>query len=529
MKILDRYIFWSFIKTFFAVFVILILIFLLQSIWLYISELAGKDLDAAVVAKLLLFLMPNLIPMVLPLTILVSSIMTFGKFAENYEFAAMKASGISLQRAMRSLIFFITLLSITTFFFANNVIPWSKYKSINMRKNIKKMKPALAIVEGTFNDVGDYNIRVDKKTGKNGEDLHNVIIHQKTGKKNDMVVVKADHGKLHGSRASDVLSLILYDGNQYQELTPKSYKKRKRRPFIKNNFAEYRFNIDLSGLNNVNMEEEEYSDAASMLNVSELHLTLDSLSQKFKKDRENLYKSINSRNGTTRLLENKPEKANTTEDSLVQQEEDSVQREKAKRLRDSIKKIKEEEKNETSDKEEDTEKDDIESLQDLYDSFDQKSKLRIARLALNNTRSTLMKVKGKRKNFSKKKERLNKTEIEIHNKYALAVMCYVLFFVGAPLGAIIRKGGIGLPMVVAILLFLVYYYIGMFAKHSAENGTLSPFFATWLSTFIMLPLSIMVTYRATTDRSFFNPEIIMGPVRNFFAKIGFGKKKKDKN
>ena len=163
MKILDRYILTTYLKTFLSVFIILMLIFVLQAIWLYISELAGKDLDIDVVFKFLLYVTPTLIPLILPLTILLTSIMVFGNFAENYEFAAMKSTGISLQRAMRSLSVFIIGLSVVTFFFANNVIPWANYNFYNLRKNIAQVKPAMAIAEGQFNEIGNIlnnNIKV---------------------------------------------------------------------------------------------------------------------------------------------------------------------------------------------------------------------------------------------------------------------------------------------------------------------------------------------------------------------------------
>lgn len=163
MKILDRYILTTYLKTFFSVFIILMLIFVLQTIWLYIKELAGKDLDMVVILKFLFYFTPKLIPLVLPLTILLASIMVFGSFAENYEFAAMKSTGISLQRAMTGLSIFIVGLGITTFLFANNVIPWAEFNSHNLRKNIATLKPAMVIAEGQFNDVMDYNIKVEKK------------------------------------------------------------------------------------------------------------------------------------------------------------------------------------------------------------------------------------------------------------------------------------------------------------------------------------------------------------------------------
>lgn len=530
MKILDRYIFLSFVKTFFTVFVILILIFLLQSVWVYISELAGKDLDAAIIARLLFYLIPNLIPMVLPLTILVASIMTFGSFSENYEFAAMKSSGISLQRAMRSLIFFISLLSITTFFFANDVIPWSRYKSINLRRNISKLKPALAIVEGSFNQIGDYNIKVAKKTGKNGQDLHDVIIHVKQKRNLEMIVIKAERGKLQGSEDSDILPLILYDGTVYQDVATTTYKARRKAPYVKNKFDEYRFNIDISGFNDVDLDDDQFTNSASMLNISELRTSLDSLSQAYNHDRENLLLTLTGRNGMRKIFsdnpanigENQPAEVSSDEEELEEaQEADSVAKAEIQQSLDdtSSSLAKDSEPKETYD---------INNLEEFFESYAPRFRTQMMNLAMTTTEGTLRTIKGKRQNFNKKEERLNITEIEIHDKYALAVMCYVLFFVGAPLGAIIRKGGIGMPMVVAIILFLVYYYIGMFAKNSAKDGSISPFIATWISGFIMLPLSILVTYRATTDQGFFNPEKILSPIRKFFAKFGLTKRKKKK-
>lgn len=514
MKILDRYIFVSFVKTFLSVFIILILIFLLQSIWVYISELAGKDLDAMVVAKLLFYIIPNLIPMVLPLTILVASIMTFGGFSENYEFAAMKSSGISLQRAMRSLVFFITALSIVTFFFANDIIPWSRYKVINLRSNIAKLKPALSITEGAFNQLNEYNIKVAKKTGKNGEELHDVIIHVKNENGQGLTVVKAKEGKLKSDDNSDILTLTLYDGTLYQRQFPKNFKERRRRPFIKNNFESYKLNIDLSGFNDVDLDSDTRENSASMLNIKELRMALDSLSERFNQDQKNFSSTLMARNGTEKILGVK--KTDTTarldmNKTLKKNKEELAKVQKAQQ--DNIEK---------------EERFDITSLEDFYQSYEDRVQQQMIGLALTSSQGTLRTIQGKKKNFSKKRERLNVTEIEIYDKIALAVMCYILFFVGAPLGAIIRKGGIGLPMVIAIILFLVYYYIGMFAKNAAKDGSISPFLATWLSTIIMLPLSIMVTYRATTDQGFFNSEIILAPIRKFFAKLGLFKRK-DKN
>ena len=161
MKILDKYILKSFLITFTSVFVILFFIFILQGVWLFIAELAGKDLDVVTILKFLSFYAPNVIPLVLPLSILLASIMTFGSFSENYEFAAMKSAGISLQRAMRYPTYSIVILGIIAFLFSNNIIPAAQFKFINLRKEIVQQKPALAIAEGQFNQIGNINIKVE--------------------------------------------------------------------------------------------------------------------------------------------------------------------------------------------------------------------------------------------------------------------------------------------------------------------------------------------------------------------------------
>ena len=199
------------------------LIFVLQTIWLYIKELAGKDLDIGVVVKFLVYFMPKLIPLVIPLTILLSSIMVFGSFAENYEFAAMKSTGISLQRAMSGLSIFIVLLGFTTFLFSNNVIPWAEYNSLNLRKNIAKLKPAMLLAEGQFNEVGDYNIKFASKSGEKDQYLNDVIIHIKgADKRTNATTIKSKSGELIGKETSNVLKLILSDGNYYHDIHHKN-------------------------------------------------------------------------------------------------------------------------------------------------------------------------------------------------------------------------------------------------------------------------------------------------------------------
>ena len=453
-------------------------IFVLQTIWLYIGELAGKDLDAGVILKFLLYFSPKLVPLVLPLTILLTSIMTFGSFAENYEFAAMKSSGISLGRAMRSLTVFIVFVSLIAFFFANNVIPAAEFKSINLRKNIAQLKPAMAISEGIFNDIGTFNIKVEEKTGENDQYLRDVIIHQKKESGGNNTVIKSREGELVGSTDSDVLSLILKEGNYYDEYTPSDFQKRKNKPFTKTYFDEYIINIDLSDFNNVDLEDETYNSTHGMLKISELDESIDSFSVSYNKKMAMFKEEMFSRSGLKNLQLNIKPKDTTVvlKDNILTQ----------------------------------------------YDAYDASQ---IANLALGTVNSAIAHLGMKKQEFKNSIKQINKFEIALHEKYALGVACVVLFFVGAPLGAIIRKGGMGLPIVVAILLFLTYHFIGIFAKNSAENGTVSPFIATWLSTLIMLPLGIYLTYRATTDQGLFVFDNILEPIKKLFKKAGLTRNK----
>lgn len=489
MKILDRYILFNYLKTFFSVFIILMFIFVLQTIWLYIAELAGKDLDTAIVIKFLWFVSPRLIPLVLPLTILVASLMVFGSLAENYEFAAMKSTGISLQRAMGSLMFFIVFLGIVAFIFANNVIPYSEYKWKNLRRNISQVSPAMAITEGQFSAIGDdFNIKVDKKTGDNGQFLDDIIIHKKNPmnpNKNSTVIV-AEKGELVSQLGSNTLSLVLMNGNYYDDIQASNASQQQNLPFVKSYFKEYTLNIDISKLNDVDIDQENDFNDQNMFTSSELRKEIDSLSHRFSYDIKIFGDETYFRTGIKQLYP-RSTTPNTNTPELI-----------------------------------------VENQQALLDRFKPKQQQEIFNLAINNVKGTQQAVLAKKKDFSKKTTMLNKHEIALHEKYVLAVACMVLFFVGAPLGAIIRKGGMGLPMVVAIGLFLTYHFIGIFAKNSAADGTLNPLIASWLSTLILLPLGVWLTIRATSDQGIFDIDSFLETISKPIKRLAKLIKKKKK-
>lgn len=487
MKILDKYLLKTFLITFTTVFVILFFIFILQTIWLFIAELAGKDLDFPLIIKFLLFSMPRIIPLVLPLSVLLSSIMTFGNLAENYEFAAMKSSGISLQRAMRSLTLFIVVLSIIAFFFANNVIPFAEYKFINFRKNIAQLKPAMAITEGQFSDVGFYNIKVNKKSGENGNILTGITIHKKSiNGDGSKTVIKAKDGELISSEKSSILQMVLNNGNYYEDITPKKYNDRKKFPFAKSSFKKYAINIDLSQLNNVDVDDEKVSNSNTMLTVNELNYTLDSLNKNYKTEVTSYSENISLRS----IIENKTF-------------------------------------NDVADKELIKKRKVLPS--DILSLYDKRKKAEILKTASNNLSSIGYSIDGSKTNLEAKQKNINNHLLALYDKFVIAYACFMMFFIGAPLGAIIRKGGLGLPIIFAVLIFITFHFINTFGKRFAQENGMTPFMGSWMSSIVLTPLAILLTYRATNDIGLINMDVILAPLQKLLQKIIPNKNKTTKD
>lgn len=472
MKILDKYLIKTYMTSFVSVFVILIFIFILQTVWLFISELAGKDLDFVLILKFLLFKMPSLVPLVLPLSILLSSIMTFGDLAENYEFAAMKSAGISFQRTMKRLVYFIVLISIGAFFFANNVIPYADFKFTNFRKNIAQVKPAMAIAQGQFSNIGGINIKVDKKYGEKGEFLEGVTLHKKSASgEGAKTIIKSKKGVILNSENSDIIQLILSDGYYYEDISPKDYNERLRMPFAKAKFKKYNINIDLAALNKVNLEDENYAKAYGMLGLVELKYTVDSLSKDYKKEVISVSDNI-----FQRLSSNMYVNVMTTKQKS-------------------------------------------QKIVSLSSFLSVKDKSKIFEIASSDVLSTKQNLDISNLTLSIKKKDINNFWISINEKFVVAFACLLMFFIGAPLGAIIRKGGLGLPIVFAMLIFITFHFLNTFGKKLAQESGITPFLGSWISFFLLVPLAIYLTRKALNDSGNINFDIVGTPVHKFYLWI----------
>ncbi|MEY2670730.1 MAG: hypothetical protein RLZZ577_1046, partial [Bacteroidota bacterium] len=422
----------------------------------------------------LLFSMPRLVPLVLPLSILLASIMSFGDLSENYELAAMKSAGISLRRALQPLFLFVVILSIAAFLFANSVIPYAEYKFINFRKNIAQAKPALAIAEGQFSDVGVYNIKVNKKSGENGENLTGITIHKKSELGDgSRIVIKAKNGKLVSSKDSNTLQLILNDGNYYEDILPKNYEDRPKMPFVKTAFKKNIITIDISEFNKIDVDNENITNTNTMLTTSELRYTIDSLRKNYKTDITSYTDNINQRVGFQKSTQ-----------PVVK-----------------IKKIKKK------------------FNPNLLAYFTSNQQLDILNLATSNLESVKYSLETSNTEFKSKQININGHLIALYDKFVIAFACFLMFFIGAPLGAIIRKGGLGLPVVFAMLIFISFHFANTFGKKLAEEGSLTPFLGSWMASLALTPFAILLTYRATNDIGLINMDVLLAPIQQFIKKI----------
>ena len=445
------------VTRFIGVFAICFLIFIIQTFWLYIDELAGKGLDIFIIGKFFMYFSPKLVPLVLPLSILLASLTTYGTLSENYEFIAMKSNGISIVRSMVALLIFHIFLGIGSFYFSDNVVTYGELKSYNLRKNLAKLKPTLSIREGIFNDIGNMNIKVAKKFGDNEQFLEDIILHSISDDEVNRLVIKAENGEVKNEN-ENYLQLILRNGYRYEDILASTTAEKQKYPHTRASFDEYILNIDISEFNNVNLEEENYKSTYRMQKVTELKKSSDTLINKFESDK--------NRHGITFLSGHTIRKLpnlNTNQAELIKVELNK-------------------------------------SFLYLLDNPEVYETNSILTMADEEVDMYLRQLSNKKKTFFLQEKLINLHKLSINERYSLIFACIFLFLIGASLGAIIRKGGLGLPLVLSIVIFLTYHYIGVFGKNAAEDSSISPFIGSWISTFIIAPFAIYLTKIVSADR-----------------------------
>ncbi|MBN2213087.1 MAG: LptF/LptG family permease [Bacteroidales bacterium] len=480
MKKLHLLIIKNFIGPFVLTFFIVMFVLLMQFLWRYIDELVGKGLELKIIAELLVYTSASLVALALPLSILMSSLMAFGSMGEFYELTAMKSSGISLQRIMLPLMIFVVLISIGAFFFSTNVLPVTNLKMRALLWDVRQQRPELQIREGEFyNGVEGYSIRINKKNPQTNI-LYDLKIYDHSEKKGNISVIVADSGYMKMTADESNLIINLWNGYSYNEQEEDRRKFPKTYPHRMDKFKEQRIVIELTGFGLQRSDENLFKNDYQMMSLKQLSKVEDSLRSDLQTRENQFIKTL--------MIYNLFKVRNTGKPHLAHSGESADQIMKNPK---------------------------VVNIDSLYDSFSLKDKQSIIHNILSLTRSTKSYVESSCENLKYKRKQLRRHEIEWHRKFTLSIACLIFLFIGAPLGAIIRKGGLGMPTVVSVLLFIFYYIITLIGEKVVRESIVTSFQGMWMSSLILLVIGIFLTYKAATDSVIFNIDIYL----KFLAKL----------
>jgi lipopolysaccharide export system permease protein len=474
----------SFLGPFVFTFFVALFILLLQFLWKYIDDLVGKGLEGFIIAKLLFYASSTFVPLALPLAILLSSLMTFGNLGEHYELVSIKAAGISLSKAMKPLAILAVFISMSAFFFSNYILPVANLKFGSLLYDVRQQKLAFNINEGIFyNGLKDVVIQVGEKD-KDNKTIYDVKIYNHNKRLGNTDVTLAEKGVMELSSDKQKLVFTLFNGNAYEEINERGY--RKTRPFSTTKFDKQILVFDLADFKLNRTNEDLFRSHYSMLNIQQLNHSIDSLSNE-KIDRYKFYKakylkkySYVDKMDSLQLLNV------VVTDSLLQ---------------DSLK-------------------------YPLLANFENTSQLEILEIALKNSRSLKENLIFYQKELDSKQTIVIKHEVVWHQKFKLSLACLIFFFIGAPLGAIIRKGGLGFPVVVSVLFFVIYHVTSITGEKAALTGEWNVAFGVWMSTLVILPMGLFLTWKATTDAPLLDAESWSKFFDKFKIVTKFFKKKK---
>ncbi|HEY4786375.1 MAG TPA: LptF/LptG family permease [Bacteroidales bacterium] len=479
MKRLYKFIIASFLGPFFLTFFIVIFLLLMQFLWRYIEDLAGKGLEFSVIAELMFYVSSSLVPMALPLAILLASLMTMGNLGENYELTAMKASGISLPRIVAPLVVFSVLLAIFAFFFSNYVLPVTNKKMTSLLWDITNSKPELQIKEGIFNNgLSNYSIRVGKKDYKTNM-LYQIKIYDHTAGNGNTAVYLADSGYIYKTADKKFLFITLFNGYNYSEASSQPRSGYQTYPFRRDKFEKEVFRVPLDEFGLKRTDENLFNNNQRMMSLRQLRLFVDSFDRDIKFLSNNLYRTISS----TNVMRYKPNAV--------------------KMLKDTAKK--------------DTIK--YRPFETAFNQLSVSERNSIINEALSFARDSKTTITNSSFSLDDKQTRLHRYEIEWWRKFTLSAGCLIFFFIGAPLGAIIRKGGLGMPVVISVLFFVLYYIISITGEKFAREGMVTAAVGMWLSAMILLPTGIFLTHKATHDSSIFNIDTYLNYWKNLRKKL----------
>lgn len=471
MKTLHKFILKSYVGPFVMTFFIAMFVFFMMFIFKYIDDFVGKGLSFSILSELFFYFSLTTIPMALPLAILLSSLMTFGNLGEHFELTALKSSGLSLQKIMTPLIISTFCIALGAFYFSNNILPYTNLKAGSLLYDVRESKPALLFKEGVFNNsLEGFSIRVGKKD-KDEKTLREILIYDHRAMQGNNIVMAAKSGKMEETADKMFLVLTLKDGVSYKEIAdnPKDIESR---PLVRDKFEERIIHFDLSEFKMSRTNEDLFKNNYQMLNLSQLNMAVDSLEIKKQKRRLNF---------TGQLKQNYYAKSNSFLTTLDTNKINN---------------------NDTS----------------SFSKFSNIQQLSIIESAANTVRSAKAYSESIMNEVDAEEYSKLKYQVEWHRKFTLSIACIVLFFIGAPLGAIIRKGGLGMPVVISVVFFIIFHILSITGEKLAKEGEIPVYQGMWLATAILLPIGVFLTYKATSDSSLFDANAYIDPVKNFFTR-----------
>lgn len=470
MKKLHIFILKSYAGPLAMTFFISLFILVMQGLWRYADDIVGKGVDLFIMIELLFYVALQTVPMALPLAILLAALMTFGNLGENYELTAIKASGVSLFRVMKPLIVLTLIVSGTAFWFANNVLPVANLKFYTLLYSVRQARPELEIKERIYYDgVDGFRIKVEKKDSKTGM-LYDLIIHDHRDRVNRNInVTMADSGRMDIDETTGVIKLTLYSGVTYDEKVSMSNSRlsdRARQMYRRDRFTEQVVQVKIDGLDFSRVDESIYSSHGRMKNLRQLKHDGDSIVAV----RDSILRNVNETATTYYMQKVRHRYVN---DSLYTLAIDTAK---------------------------------VTNVDSIAKTLSDMQLKTIFETALRTARNNKQFVDEKLIRYREDRENINRHQMEIHRKFTLPVACLLFFFVGAPLGAIIRKGGLGMPTVISVLFFIFYYVVNTFGDKVALENVWPVPCGMWLSTVTLAVIGSFLTYKSATDSALFKSE-----------------------
>ena len=457
----------SFIGPFILTFFIALFVLVMQFLWKYIDDLVGKGLTTWVLVELLFYASAQVVPLALPLAVLLASIMTLGDMGEHLELTASKSAGISLYRMMRPLFIAVVFISLFAFYFSNYMLPLANLKMSALIYDIRHQKPTMAIKEGIFyNEIDGYNIRVARK-GTDGITLYDLLVYDHTSGQGDDHIITAQKGQMLQDDKQLALTLRFENGQQYKEMQPKKPDQQNYEMYH-TSFAVWEKKFDLSMFKLSRTDENIFKEYKKMMNLSQLRKQIDTINIDRKNLVAGLHNYIAPYYGYTRTgidtLKAMPQ-ADSTSFPL-----------------------------------------DFRNTADMLRTFSIHEKITIMDRSLSQARNVKNYAGIVQKQVEYKDSDIVQHQVEVYRKFTLSVACLVLFLIGAPLGSIIRKGGLGWPLFYSVLFFILYHVTSTIGEKVAQKMVIGVFAGMWLSTFLLVPIGIFLTLKAANDSKLFNAD-----------------------